>query len=563
MNRRQGIVSGIFRPLILVLLPLTGPTNLGRTLLRCLVLLVTLLLPARLAGQEAGAAATAGQDTILGIQILRADIFDQEELARKWYARIANGLHVMTKESVIRRELLFQEGQPFDSALVLETKRNLRRLGIFREVRIDSVPTDSGLLMRVWTRDSWTTSADMNLSSGGGDIAFRVRLLEENLFGSAAQARIEYRTNPDRSALGLGYLRRYLFGSNHLLRLDVDLLSDGTVVSGGVGLPFRSQRDRFAWFASSVVGDFGVLRFRGGDPEPAVSLKRRLALGQLEGTWAVVAGRKYALRLGLFGQIKRDDFRPDSLPQPTSKTVQGTGGPVLHWLRPRLVVTRNLVGFGREEDFDLGSSVRAGVLAAPGAFGYQSDGLGAFLSFRQGAVLPGGIIRLAASAGGLMNSAGLDSGTAVVGATARLSPARGHLITLHADAGWQRDPTPGLEFDLGLSFGMRGFRSHAFTGDRRVYASGEYRISLFNNVLDVFALGVAAFADYGGAWFAGDRERYGRDAGLGLRLGLNRVSATEPIRIDLAYAWPTDIDPAGWTLSVGKGVPFDLLPFGN
>ncbi len=534
----------------------------GRALLLSLIAWCLTAPPAD-AQQRSRPAPSEEPDTIRVIQVLRADIFDPEDLETKWYARLANGLHVMTKESVVRREILFKTGEPFDSALVLETERNLRRLGIFRRVLIDSVPTDSGLMMRVWTRDSWTTSADLNISSGGGDIAFRARLVEDNLFGSAAQARVEYRTNPDRSALGLGYLRRYLFNSNHLLSLDLDLLSDGTIVSGGVGLPFRSQRDRFSWFASSVVGDFGVLRFRGGDPVAAESLKRRLAIGQLEATWAAVASRDYALRLGLKFQLKRDDFRPDSVPRPPVSTVSGTGGPVIQWLRPRLVVTRGLVGFGREEDFDLGSSLQLGFLLAPSAFGYAEDGAGAFASLRQGLALPGGMMNLGAEVSGLVNAAGLDSGTAVVGGTARVRPGRRHLVTLHAEAGWQRNPAPGSEFDLGLSLGLRGFRSHAFTGDRQVFGSVEYRYAVLDDVLDVMAIGIAAFADYGGAWFAGDRERYGRDAGLGLRIGLNRVSGTEPIRLDLVYAWPNDVDPSGWTISIGKGVPFSLLPGHN
>ena len=46
---------------------------------------------------------------------------------------------------MVTRELLFRPGEPFDSAEVQETVRNLRGLGIFRRVLWDSVRTDTGL----------------------------------------------------------------------------------------------------------------------------------------------------------------------------------------------------------------------------------------------------------------------------------------------------------------------------------------------------------------------------------------------------------------------------------
>jgi outer membrane protein assembly factor BamA len=52
---------------------------------------------------------------------------------------------------VIRRELLIDAGDPYDSLLVAESERNLRALGIFRDVEIDRVETDSGIVLLVRT----------------------------------------------------------------------------------------------------------------------------------------------------------------------------------------------------------------------------------------------------------------------------------------------------------------------------------------------------------------------------------------------------------------------------
>ena len=93
---------------------------------------------------------------VSSVRIHRENVFDKSE-GSSWLAKATNGLHVVTRERVVRRELLIQEGEPYDSALAAESARNLRKLGIFREVMVDSVASDTGLQMRVATHDSWTT----------------------------------------------------------------------------------------------------------------------------------------------------------------------------------------------------------------------------------------------------------------------------------------------------------------------------------------------------------------------------------------------------------------------
>ena len=77
---------------------------------------------------------------IRAVRLDRRDIFDPNE--RHWLARLANALHIQTRAPTIRRELLFRAGEPYDSAREAESERNLRALGVFRRVSIDSVRTD-------------------------------------------------------------------------------------------------------------------------------------------------------------------------------------------------------------------------------------------------------------------------------------------------------------------------------------------------------------------------------------------------------------------------------------
>ena len=99
-------------------------------------------------------------------------------------------------------------------------------------------------------------------------------------------------------------------------------------------------------------------------------------------------------------------------------------------------MTRGVAGFAREEDVDLGLTVRLGLLAAPAVFGYERDGIGPQLNARAGGRVPGGFGYLEALANGVYDSEGLDSGSVQLAATAVLQPAENHVGILHVEGGW-------------------------------------------------------------------------------------------------------------------------------
>ena len=78
-------------------------------------------------------------DTII---VQTFNVFDPAEAEANTVARIVNGIRFTTRTNVVRRELLFKQGEPLDSALVAETQRNLRALRMFRSVTIDTGTVD-------------------------------------------------------------------------------------------------------------------------------------------------------------------------------------------------------------------------------------------------------------------------------------------------------------------------------------------------------------------------------------------------------------------------------------
>ena len=522
---------------------------------RHFVPVAALVIPFSLTAQSADPGSSADPALIIrGVQLQRRDIFDPDE--RSWLARLANKLHFQTKPAIIRGELLFRVGQPYDSALVAESERNLRSLGIFREVHIDSVRTPTGLMMRVLVKDGWSTQADWRFRSTGGEVAFTIGLVETNLLGTASTAAIRYQKNPDRSTIGLLFRRPRLFANSIGLGLQYENRSDGNVSAIVVDRPFFSLTSESAFHFGAEDRDERILRFREGIEEATDTLSRTFWIVRASAARAIRASTAGYLRAGFNAQLRRDDFIPEGSGQAFPRNVTATLGTYLLWSRARFLETTGYAGFARSEDVDLGTTVRIGLLAAPRLFGYVRDGIGSEFSGRVGARIPAGFAYLDASANGLYTAAGLDSGSVQLALTTVLQPGPRHVAVFHVQGGWLENPAPGEEFDLGLGSGPRAFGSHAFTGDRSFFVTAEYRFTVVDNLFKLVGLGVAGFVDHGGAWYAGSRRRTGWDAGVGLRLGASRSTATDALRFDLARRFANDVESAGWVITVGKGFAF-------
>jgi len=92
------------------------------------------------------------------IFISRENLFDPRDPHESyWPYRLANKLHVVTREEVIRRELLFREGDLYSQELVDESERNLRGLKVIYHVRIVPLAYRDGVVdLEVNSQDTWT-----------------------------------------------------------------------------------------------------------------------------------------------------------------------------------------------------------------------------------------------------------------------------------------------------------------------------------------------------------------------------------------------------------------------
>lgn len=460
-----------------------------------------------------------------------------------------------TQPWVVERELLFRVDHPLDDDAMSETARNLRRLGIFRTVHIDTLTRDSQLVVRVATQDAWSTKPEFGFRSTGGQTAWRVTLSEENLFGTASLLVLGYEKDPDRSTGVFAFRQPRLIAGKVGVGLTYEDRSDGNLFAAYVARPYLAFQDRVAWQTSLDTRDERILRYYEGEPVARDTLFRSYDAVAASHGWApYVAGKVYH-HVGVSGRIWRDSYTPGGI-EPEPKVAQGMAGFGWEYRRQRYIVVTGFTA-SREEDVDLSTSVRAGLSFSPSFFGFDESGVGLSLGFRTaGVVTKKSFAYLDVLASGRFTSAGIDSGTVMTGATLYYAPFARHSFVAHLGAGWLNDPRPGGEFDLGLGRGPRGFRIHAFTGDRAINSSAEYRYMAALDLLKVMDVGVATFVDWGGAWYQGSARRTGWDTGVGLRVGPSRATGLDLTRIDLVYRGRSDRDPPGWLIVIGRGLVF-------
>jgi hypothetical protein len=506
--------------------------------------ILLLLVPAPLLGQ-----------TIDSVAVITHDIFDTAQAQGNFLAGLMNALHVRTRSWVVRKELLFDVGDTLDARRLAETERNLRRLGILRDVTVDTVRVDGKLVARVVTYDGWTTSLETRLNFTGDVVTWSAGLNERNVLGTGHLIGGAYRKEVDRDAWRVRTQLNRLGGSPAYVAAYYDNLSDGYAAAWNGGVPYRSLSDRVQVLLPGQVLDGRVLRFRDGEVSDTVW--RRALIQRTEIAWAPVAGPGGYVRIGLTGGVRREEYlsiADTGLAIPDS--VFGDVGLWTELARPRFVEVTHYNGFSREEDLDLGSRVVLGAGVVLRSLGYARNGAAPFAEVRTGIGTAKAFARLGIEAGGLLTSAGVDSGRVAAALTvaSRLIPRQA--TVLHFEAGLRKNPAPGAEFDLGHGLGPRAFEPHAFTGTRAIWGVAEHRVFLWDELFGMLGLGVAGFVDYGGAWFADQPARHGGDVGIGIRSGATSATGPNVGRLDLAYRFGDGITGSRWVVSFGTAYQF-------
>lgn len=485
------------------------------------------------------------------IRIVVGDVFDTGvEGESGWLYRTANKLHINTRESVVRDQLLFKPGEPYRHRVVLETERLLRSNDYLYDASINAVAYDGHAVdLEVRTRDVWTLNPGFSFSRKGGENTWGAQIEEDNLLGTGRALDFEWQSDVDRESFGVSYFDphfRHSFtrlgvayidaddGSTKLLQVNRPFYALDVRRAGGVYL-LEYERNEPRYVLGDEVGEF---QHRGEHYEAYAGISRGL-----EGRWA----RRWTA--GLTYERNRFDVDPN---EPLGGPLPPDRELAYPWIGFDLVEDSfqervNQDQIRRTEDVLVGLRASVKVGYADEGLGSDRDALVASASVQDGADLrPGMSLFGFISASGRIESGELVNG--LLSAEGRFywetSKYSKFFASVSGAAAEQLDQE--LQLTLGGDNGLRGYPLRYQAGTSRALLTLEQRYYTKWYPFRLFHVGAAAFVDVGRTWGTDvtGAESLGllRDVGLGLRLGSSRSSFGNVVHIDLAFPLDGDED---------------------
>lgn len=500
--------------------------------------------------------------TIRSINIEVRDVFEGPKLP--WIYRLANAVKINSREQVIRRELLFKEGEVWDEFLVAESERALRSLGIIRQVSIIPVQDGKHIDVLVSVQDTWTLFPELGFTSGGGTDRLSLGLVERNTLGFGKRFEVLYANDEDRDLIQGVWDDPRLFGTYHRLALGRFERSDGYRMVTVLGRPYRSLVDPYSWESNTEFFNLVGRLFENGDERYIFRQNRQFfTIGP-----SLSAGipekniRRYTVgyeflfdRFSLASDQDFDDIGldpDDDLREPALLPEDRKfSGPFFSFNQviPEFISVNYIDRFDRIEDFNLGNEFSTKLHLAADAFGSEEDTLIYFFRNGRGARFsPTSFIRGAISLQGRVADDGFENSIAslearyynVLGAKYLSDVYLGrHTLAAAITTNYGYDLDGDVEFLLGADRGIRAYADRTFSGSSDLFASVEDRFVLYEELFQLISVGGSFFLDAGATSnknpFEGVAKRLHSNMGFGLRLNFPRSSGGSVVRIDVAF----------------------------
>lgn len=491
----------------------------------------------------------ATNQTVGEITIDRKDVFDTSVPGEnKSIFRLANRLHIETRESVVRKQLLLRAGDSYDPRKVQESERLLRSNAYLFDASIkEQAGEENTVDLHVTTRDVWTLTPDISVSRSGGENTTEVGIEELNLAGTGSRLSLIRTEDVDRDSNVVQFANRHL--GRHWLSLGLLYAdsSDGNTHFIEFARPFYALDTRRA---------AGIRLLDDDRVESLYELGERVGEYRKEQSFASIYG---GLSQGVQqGWVRRwsvgftfDEARFGPPQEPILPLLQPADRKLVYpflayeLLEDKFSTTRNLDSIGKTEDFYLGTRFN-------GRLGWASPGLGSdrgaliyAASLDLGFGRPSDkMLLLRSRLDGRYEDGGAENLLLELAARyyRRQSARRSFFITLSGATSQDLDLDNPLE--LGGDSGLRGYPLRYQRGESRALLTLEQRYYTDWYPFRLFRVGGAVFADVGRTWgrnpVGQDSAGWLKDVGIGLRLVPTRGSPDKVYHIDLAF--PLDGD---------------------
>jgi hypothetical protein len=447
----------------------------------------------------------------------------------------ANDVHIMTRDEVIRRELLFKEGDPYDQKLIDESARHLRRLSFIGDISITTDTLANNTIdVLVKSHDRWTLNPFFSVRAGGGVSGFGVGLREENLLGSGQKAAVGYnrlsdRANPNGGEISFAEPRTFgSWWSTSLQLRDADELRQASV---DLQRPFYA--DAADWAARGYVG-FGRVRIRLYDNGNVLNDTYLNQENQI--VW-LASSSGSDTKLQVAAAYYRGRASADSMEVRPFDNVDLVIGSV-SILGREYYKGSFIENFGRVEDVPVGYQVGLALgrnlhFSSAGSVDYFARIFG-HGSVRYGGGLTGNYRASVSSyfIGNVPNEMTVSATMLHFWRIAQDQTLLGR-VTTTIGSHW----SPSSQLTLGSFSGLRGYRSFEFAGERALVVNLEHRVFSMLS-LWFFKLGGSIFFDSGTVWGMGEGfggQKFHSSAGIGLQVESGKNQGNGVFRVDFAY----------------------------
>jgi len=503
---------------------------------------------------------------IRNIEIRVDDVFDPNNpKERSWPYRAANALHITSRDSTIRPQLLFKPGDVYDRRVLDETARNLRGRSYLNEATITPLayhPEDNTVDVMVEVHDVWTLNVGASYGRTGGANHSGFQLEDSNLLGLGKDLNIEREYQVERNVWTVGYSDPNLFSSRWELNTKYSSATDGGTRSFRLDHPFFSLDTR--WYA-----EFDGLSNRQTDRRYEASTEVDQYRTEHESYGAGV-GWSTGLRNGWVQRVSTG-YRSDRyhyaanedltlLPLPDDERFE------YPWIKYSVLednyeVERNRdqvgrtedVYYGRSLDFMIGDSLPlfgadrqawimqmtvrdAWHLSARQSLFFEFDVTGRYEAAQWQGTMASVLFRydFRRSWKNLFTASMIsDYGT-------NLDPSQTLYLGGDSSDASNANSTSTSTLRTSSSGGLRGYPLHYRSGTRRNLLTIEQRYYTDWQILRLLTVGGAAFLDVGqisggDPTLPASRSGVLSDVGFGLRLGNVRSSTGEVFHIEVAF----------------------------
>ncbi len=495
------------------------------------------------------------------VRVVRQPIFDADNPAEdRWLYRAADALHMDTRESVIRRVVLFSEGERVEVTDLVESERILRQKPYLYDARVLPRRLCGDVLdVDIVTRDVWTLNPRVELSRSGGDDSFGIGLTDANIFGTGSELSAGYSADEDRKGVDLFYYDPNVAGSRVSLTGFFSDNDDGDRQYVDVRHPFYALDVPYSIGALvDFVDEEDGLYFRNRE-----FAEFRRQVRHIGASGGISLGRRdaHVRRLLMGYRVEDHEFaplpgRPAPLPFPQDRRF---GYPFIGFesVEDEYAVAVNVDRIQRTEDLFVGERVLVELGYSNGTLGGDEARRAVFrLSYQDTKYAIGrDLLKFGANARGYWNFDADEEEEFVARAFADYRRRQGERFSFAAalSVTYTSNLFADQQLLLGGETGLRGYPSRYQWGDRSFVLNLEERYFSDVYLWRLIRLGYAAFIDVGRAWFPGDpdSDAYGvlANVGVGLRLESTRTRRDRLYHIDVGVPLVDGVDADAVQLS--------------